>query len=281
MNCTTRAAAPFCMTRGSAAADLHFAYFTPLGSNMVYQYSLSEDQWLRLPPCQFRNFGLVVIHNALTAIGGREHYSVYSKKLLTLRHRNWVEEYPPMIYARDIPSVHAFELHSSSHVRIIVIGGSISESKWTTSVEVLNIGENTWSLVSSLPTPLAFPSSTVYSCDGALVISVIGCYKEGYICTLQVNTLNDSVNISSWSALPCLPTTGSTAATLCDQLVIVGGWKSRASVSFIHQLIGNQWVEIGTVANGKESLIVCPSPNQMVIVGGEGATNSVCVCTAV
>lgn len=269
------------MTRGSATCDRYYAYFAALGSNTVHRYSLGDNKWLRMPSCPYRNFGLVVIHNALITIGGREQHLVYSNKLLTLRHRHWVEEYPPMMYARDIPSISTFE--SQGHrTLIIVVGGSVGDSKWTTSVEILDTRDSIWFSLASLPKPLTFPSATLCHNSDTMVLSVVGCYREGYRCSLHVDALNESLgNTIIWSSLPTLPASGSTAATLRDQLVVVGGWNSDAAVSYIHQLINDQWVRIGTVTNGRECLIVSPSSDQLVMVGGEGATNSVCMCTAI
>ena len=42
--------------------------------------------------------------------------------------------------------------------------------------------------------------------------------------------------------------TGSTAATLCGQLVLIGGSQvGWPPVNFIHQLVEGQWVEIGSM----------------------------------
>lgn len=280
MSCSALSAAPSGMTRGSATCDRYYAYFTALGSSDIHRYSIGENKWLQLPSCLYRNFGLVVIHNTLIAIGGREQYSVYSNKLLTLRHRHWVEEYPPMTYARDIPSVTTLECQDS-HTNIIVAGGSVSDGKWTTSVEVLNTRDGVWCSLAPLPKPVAFPSVTLCKAGDSMALYVVGCYREGYSCSLLRDTSNDSLSNTAWSALPSLPASGSTVATLRDQPIVVSGWNSSAAASFVHQLINNQWIRIGTVSNGSECLIVSPSPDQLVIVGGEGATNCVCTCTSI
>ena len=47
--------------------------------------------------------------------------------------------------------------------------------------------------------------------------------------------------------LPSLPVTHSTAATLCGELVLIGGKWDRSPVNSIHQLVEGQWVEIGSI----------------------------------
>ena len=63
--------------------------------------------------------------------------------------------------------------------------------------------------------------------------------------------------------------TASTAAALCGQLVIIGGKRDRSSVNSIHQLVDGQWVEIGSMSSNRRwCLVVSPSPDKMIIVGG-------------
>ena len=61
-------------------------------------------------------------------------------------------------------------------------------------------------------------------------------------------------------------------ATLYGQLVTVGGERGGSLVNSIHQLIDGQWVEIGSMSSGRSMcLVVTPSPDKMMIVGGYGA----------
>ena len=63
----------------------------------------------------------------------------------------------------------------------------------------------------------------------------------------------------------------STAATFCGQLVTVGGERGGSQVNSIHQLIDGQWVVIGSMSSERERcLVITPSPDKMVIVGGYG-----------
>ena len=63
--------------------------------------------------------------------------------------------------------------------------------------------------------------------------------------------------------------TDSTAATLSKQLVIIGGRQNGSLVKTIHKLLDGQWVEIGSMSCGRRCcLVVSPSPDKMMIVGG-------------
>ena len=281
---TQKKAAPCRMSRGLAVADLNIVYCNPRDSNSVYRYQLREDQWNDLPSCPYRNSGLVVIDGVLTAVGGRDG-SRRTNKLFTLRQSRWVEEYPPMNTARSYPAV--VSTSDGQHMNVIVIGGYGGDG-WIDAVELYNTGSSTWSQITSLPQPLTHPSAPL--CDNQLY--VIGGDGDGYSCSLQP-LLSSDQPISSqsitrsltWTPLPRLPVRYSTAATLCGQLVIIGGMRDVSPVNSIHQLVDGQWVNIGSMSSGRNMcLVASPSPDKMVVVGGYGASftelDSVEVCVA-
>ena len=73
-----------------------------------------------------------------------------------------------------------------------------------------------------------------------------------------------------------------TAATLCGELVLIGGSQGESPVKSIHQLVEGQWAEIGSMTSGREwCLAVSISPDRILIVGGMGAEHSVEECVAV
>ena len=164
---------------------------------------------------------------------------------------------------------------------IIVIGGCGDGVNWTCTVELFQVKTRRWYKLTNIPQPLPLPSATI--CGNQL--HVIG-YANGYSCSIQSLPSSDepitSQSIShliSWTSLPHLPVTFSTAATLYGQLVIIGGRQYGSSANSIHQLVDGQWVEIGSMSSGRwECLVVSPSPDRMMIVGGYGAKDSVEEC---
>ena len=78
-----------------------------------------------------------------------------------------------------------------------------------------------------------------------------------------------------------LPVEHSTAATLCGQLVLIGGEQDGSRVNSIHQLVEGQWVEIGYMTSVRAMcLAVSLSPDRILIVGGY-REDSVEECVAV
>ena len=203
----------------------------------------------------------------------------YINELATLRQGKWVEVYPPMKTARSKPAV----VSTSDGDYLIAIGGFGSYSGWTATVELFQVKSRRWFKLTDLPPPLLRPSATI--CGDQLY--VIGNDHNGYSCSLQSLPSNDRPITSpltlSWKPLPPLPVTGSTAATLCGQLVLIGGSQvGWPPVNSIHQLVEGQWVEIGSMTRGRSRcLAVSLSPDRILIVGGFGAKYSVEECVAV
>ena len=279
VQCHSQKKAPCGMMRGSAVTDQMTTYCTPHGSRSLYRYTMTEDKWEKLPQCPYPNSGLVVIDSALTAVGGYD--GSCTNKLVTLRQSRWVEEYPPMNTARFSPAV--VSTSDGGHMNVIAIGGT-GDGRWIDAVELFHTGRRSWSRLTSLP--LCFPSATI--CGNQL--HVIGSYGDGYSCSLQALLSNNQPIRSqsrtpTWTPLPRLPVTYSTAATLCGQLVIIGGERDGSAVNSIHQLVDGQWVNIGSMSSGRSlCLVASPSPDKMVVVGGVGAftpLDSVGVCVAV
>ena len=259
------------MDRGSATTDHQFAYFTPYGSNSVYRYEWNTEQWNILPSCPYSNCALVIIDGTLTTVGGGGYGSDCTNKLFTLRQRQWVEEYPPMNTACRDPAV----VSTSGGDYIIVIGGrdyGFGDGGWTDTVELFQVKTRRWYKLTNIPRDLCHPSATI--CDNQL--HVIGYDDDGYTCSIKNLPSSDEPitsqsvpHLISWTSLPHLPVTQSTAATLYGQLVIIGGMQGRSSVNSIHQLVDGKWVKIGSMSSDRsDCLVVSPSPDRMMIVGG-------------
>ena len=280
--CYSQKKAPCRMVSGSAITDQKTTYCTPHDSYSLYRYTMTKEKWEKLPQCPYRDSGLVVIDSALTAVGGFDG-SRYTNKLVTLRQSRWVEEYPPMNTARCYPAV--VSTSDGGHMNVIAIGGY--GGRWINAVQLFHTGRRSWSRLTCLPKPLTFPSATI--CGNQL--HVIGRDGDGYSCSLQAllssnQPIRSQSRTLTWTPLPRLPVECSTAATLCGQLVIIGGLRDESPVNSIHQLVDGQWVKIGSMSSGRwECLVASPSPDKIVVVGGWGARNyrldSVEVCVAV
>ena len=277
MQCHKKKIAPRVMKRGSATSDSQFAYFTPLDSELVYSYQWSThtEKWEKLPPSPYSNSGLVIIDGELTAVGGWDG-CFRTNQLFTLRRGQWVEHYPPMNTGRSSPAV----VSTSDGNYIVVIGGYDG----TATVELFHVRSRRWYELTNLPQGLVRPSATI--CGNRL--HVIGHDGTVYLCSLQPVLSSDQpiisqsiFNILTWTHLPQLPVWWSTAATLCGRLVTVGGMQDISKVNSIRYLIDGEWVKIGSMSRGRsQCLVVTPSPNKIMVVGGYGGEDSVEECVA-
>ena len=219
---------------------------------------------MELPSCPYENSGLAIIDSELTTVGGWDGAGRINK-LFTLRQGKWVEVYPPMNTARSHPAV----VSTSDGDYLIAIGGWVSDGARSATVELFRVKSRRWYTLTDLPQPLPLPSATIYGDQ----LHVIGHDDKGYSCSLQSLPSNDRPITSpltlSWKPLPPLPVEHSTAATLCGQLVLIGGMQNWSLVNSIHQLVEGQWVEIGSVTSGRwQCLAVSLSPDRILIVGG-------------
>ena len=184
-----------------------------------------------------------------------------------------MEEYPSINTAGSIPAL----VSTADGAYLMAIGGYVHH--WSPEVKLFQVKSRRWYRLTDLPQPLPFPSATI--CGD--VVHGIGDGANGYSCSLQALPSSDtpippqSVNsFIHWTPLPPLPVTRSTAATLCGQLILVGGWQNGSLVNSIHQLVDGQWVEIGSMTRARsECLVVCPSLDKIMIVGGFGAQGKI------
>ena len=205
---------------------------------------------------------------------GGESESEYTNKLFTLHQGQWVDEYPPMKTARSKPAA----VSTSDGDYIIVIGGGATS--WTATVELFQVKTRQWYELTNLTQPLSYPSATI--CGNQ--VHVIGGDGNGYSRSLKALPISPQSipYLISWTSLPRPPVMWSTAATLCGQLVIIGGSQNWSPVNSIYQLVEGKWVEIDSMTSGRElCLSVSPSPDRVMIVGGWGATDSVEECVVV
>ena len=186
-----------------------------------------------------------------------------------------------MNFARSSPAV--VSTSDGEHMNLIVIGGECKGNDGRIAVvELFNTRSGNWSRLTNIPGHFSLPSATI--CGNQLY--VIG-RNAGFRCSLQMLLSNHQQVksqydiISLWVPLPLLPVDYSSVATLCKQLVIVGGRKYGSVVDSIHQLVDGQWEKIGSLSSVRYwCLVVSPSPDKLVVVGGKVAEYSVEVCVA-
>lgn len=98
---------------GMAVAHGNTAYFSN-GSN-VYSYKVQGNKWTKLEPCIYMAFGLAVVNDQLTTIGGLTTVSNRRVNtvpyLLSLSKSTWTEVLPSMPTNRMNPAAVSTPTH--------------------------------------------------------------------------------------------------------------------------------------------------------------------------
>ena len=245
------------------------AYFS-LGYK-IYLYTVSEDMWTALEPCSCQNFGLAVLGNRITTIGGR-HGVTTTKALQSLfgisSKMSWEELYPPMSTERIRPAVVTAQTH------LVVAGGAmnVSFTLSTASVEVLNLHSLQWASASSSPKVLPCPNMTL--CDEFLYLSrqnvVFSCSVEELVESSKTNNSG-----SVWTRLPDTPTYNTTLATLRGSVLAIGGSDkcvggTPTGAIHCYDSSTNSWSVIGEMPTPRYGTLVADLPsNELVVAGGQ------------
>lgn len=246
--------APCKLYKGSATSHLGKAYFTPSGSNKVYEFNTATSVWMILPDCPQSYIALSVVNGLLTAVGGESHNHQPLSTLTSLMvdssmqddtegSHKWFQHFPPMPTRRTFPAVVSHDIY------LVVAGGGTtwvqgSCSSNLTTVEVFNSCSLQWYTASSLPRPVRGSSMAV--CGDSLYL--LGGWDDTgntvFICSMNHlllscievppcgGTSQDTLSTVAyphclWSTVAGVPAYQSTGASLTGQLVAIGGRDSR------------------------------------------------------
>ena len=259
------------------------AYFNRLHSKDVYSYDSEKQMWSSLPQCPYAYCSLAVVNGLLTAIGG----DITSQLFSLTDERKWVEHFPPMPTKRY--SVAAVRSGKS----LVVAGGGNRNDRALNTVEVMDTKTLQWSIARSLPFALRFASATI--CQDRIYLlgynlskeprSVLAC-SMAYLLqscrspSLGARLMRTLTLQAVWHRVAHLPVQYSSCATLCAQLLAVGGIDDvggrddifiRDHTTAIHQYnpATNTWEVISHMPMAQSCTLVTVLPgNKLMVVGG-------------
>ena len=275
--------APEKMLRGSAAADSNMAYFNGRGSTKVHSYDSNTREWRWLPATPHTQSTLVVVHHMLTMVGGQISGEA-TDSLLSLigegKDIKWLPSFPAMPTKRyDTAAV------CSGH-SLIVTGGK-DDYNILATVEVLDTDTRQWSIASSLTHP--FSLATISIC-GERLYMLGGAVQTGYTCSVlscsvpellqscqpHVQSLAGKLRTALfkqstiWQCVADAPHCGSSCATLCGQLVAVGGREAGEDTSAItgYNETTDCWEAMGDMPTARRLALVAILNGKMMVIGG-------------
>jgi len=272
--------APREMTRPSSAVDGNMAYFQPHASNDVYSYNSEKLMWSSLPQCPYQHCSLAVVNGLLTAIGGAWGRNITNKLFSLAGQRKWVEHFPPMPTKRYGAAVVC------NTKSLVVAGGDDENLSSLNTVEVMDTETLQWSTANSLPFPLTFAPATI--CQDRIYllgyetsnerISVLTCFMADLLqsCRSQslVVRLKRTLSLKAvWHRVADRPVEYSSCATLCGQLLAVGGsdnsFQKRTTAIHQYNPATNSWEVISHMPTARSSALVAVlSGNKLMVVGG-------------
>ena len=274
------------MSRGSAAADANIAYFNGRGHTTVYSYNLDIRKWRRLPDAPHTHSTLVVVHHILTMVGGLISGRATDSLLSLLEEGRggeiWLPNLPTMPTKRYFTAA-VFSGHS-----LIVAGGNEDGSNRLATVEVLDTDTRQWSISSSLTHPLTEATISMcgeklymlggYDQTGRETLSVLSCSIPELLQSCQTQPLAGKLRTtpanksSVWRQVADAPHYASSCATLCGQLVAVGGDNKTGeniSTVTVYNETNDSWEAMGNMPTARHQALVAILNGKMMVVGGK------------
>ena len=268
------------MWRGAAVAHGSVGYFSSDNSHDVFAYDSEKDDWSKLPECPQRGFGLAVINNLLTAVGGVSSglfSGDFTNRLVSFNGSKWVTVFPPMPTKRDRLAV------ISAQNYLIAAGGWGVGGTILSTVEVMNTDTREWYTAASLPEPVYYVSGTI--CGGCLYL--LGGWGKNYspthaVFTCTLDSLLHSCHSPSqtpphtneagvWQRIADVPVKGSTCTTLNGRVLAVGGQDShdtRTPNVYMYNGDSDSWPLVGHMSTARSRCLVAGLRDCIIAVGG-------------
>ena len=190
----------------------------------------------------------------------------------------WLPHFPAM------PTARRFTAAVCSGHSLIVAGGEGDGGNTLATVELLDIDTKQWSTACSLPHP--FSEATISICRERLYLmggrDETGVTRGRSVLTCSVPELLQSQTeklrtepepdrqTTKWRRIADAPYYFSSCATLCGQLVAVGGWKDGKDTAaiFVYKETTDSWEAMGDMPTARHLALVAILNGKLMAVGG-------------
>ena len=279
----THRRAPCEMRRGAAVAHGSLAYFSSFQTYRVFAYNSENKDWIELPECPQSDFGLAVVKNLVTLVGGWS--GEYTNCLSSFSGGEWETVFPPMPTKRHRPAV------ISAHVQnnLIAAGGRGVGGALST-VEVMDMNTLEWYTAVTLPEPVYRMSATV--CEGRLYLlggrdknnqpthAVFTCTLDSLIrsCHPPSQTPTHTSEASVWQRVADVPVRDSTCTTLNGRVLAIGGVDShrdRTAAVHMYNPDSNSWLVLGNMPTARSLCLLVGLRDCIIAVGGHRSYSTV------
>ena len=217
------------------------------GTLTVLEYTPGHDKWTELPPPPVEDFTIVTLRGQLVVVGGEDNStSKTTNTILTFNEHSqrWVQSHPAMPTALTLPAVIGYQDH------LIVAGGYNSggynsEYNRIPDVNILDTTSNKWKTAQPLPSTDRYYTVLIQD-----TLYLVG-WDTLTVLRAHVPTLISGAKSGVWETLPNAPYYNSSAVTIDNTLLTVGGsdkpsWGGNPTTSIqMHNPTTNQWSRVG------------------------------------
>lgn len=264
---------------GGAVSHGNVAYFSIPDSQNILTFSLPGYKWEMLQQrCPYTCFGLAIVNNKLTTIGGTHNKGIVgsvTNVLFSLSEnwlgKKWKDILPPMPTKRMCPAA----VTATSH--LVVAGGllSIYDEKLSV-VEVMNTDTLEWFRAHCLPQPARYPQMILtgdflFVCDESATFS---CSLNELLIKSSRPGSNMAGGPSVWSRRGTIPVQYAPAIAVVKSHILAVGGKTAEGVStaevHCYNRDGDSWDVIGHMPTPRSHVlaVVLIPTNELVVVGG-------------
>ena len=240
---------------------------------IVQVYDIEGDEWSRLPGCPVRHYGMTAVNNQLVLAGGQDSDDKVSSQIRVWDGRSWTTPYPPMPTARYTPAAVGYQQF------LVVAGGADSRNDDCTVVEILDTVTKQWHTATPLPVGCKQLTSAVV--DDTLYL--LGGFSGGpnkRVFGISLPTLISHATTKwkllsrppTWEMLPDAPLNLSTAVSVNNSLLAVGGKddsNKRCSAIHLYNSQTKAWLKVGDLPDTRSMCTCTALPSgELLVLGG-------------
>lgn len=239
----------------------------------VYVYNIAKEKWSSLSPTPQRWFAIAVLKGKLLVIGGACHENAVTGQVTILDETNghWYSEYPPMPTSRSDPG-------AIGHLNHLIVIGGFDGIQSIDVVEVLDVSNNQWSQVASLPytitsvTPM-LQGDVLYLAGGFSVTKGKQAAKKLFTCA-SIPMLLKSTLPSVWKELSPVPFSYSSTTVHDGSFFTFCGrdstTKQDSSAVYLYDAVKNTWSQVGDMPTYRRmcTAISAATNGKIYVLGG-------------
>lgn len=242
---------------------------------IVLEYDSALEKWAKLPPYRACNSAMVAIDDKLVLVSGYEHnHRTKEVGVWGDENKQWTHPYPEMKIGRSSPSAFVY-----SDWLVVAGGRGDTTEGRLSSVEVMNITDEQWQIISPMPVSWArmkavVVDDTCYFMGGGVgkvhhTYDVYSVSLPTFISQLDSNSQTDE---AMWKRETTLPTSLSSPLAASGSLLALGGWNKDRIISssiLLYKPDSREWVTAGDMPTPRHNFTSAVMDGKILVAGGD------------